>query len=210
MKKSINAEKVVTSRRNVLRGTALAGAAALTGGVAHASMMPRPVPSVPRMHRSSPVITVESASGEMAEAAPADLSGLERVRQELVDPPFAPEHEQVASGPPKIVEIEMVTHERLMTIDEDTGASIWALTSSICLPERSRQARTVGALVPGVREEGLRIGVLEDLAVGHEDDAVSGLAGEAHLVSDDHHGHPLAGEVGHECEDALHQFRVEC
>ncbi|WP_306024888.1 copper-containing nitrite reductase [Oceaniradius stylonematis] len=134
MKKSINAEKVVTSRRNVLRGTALAGAAALTGGVAHASMMPRPVPSVPRMHRSSPVITVESASGEMAEAAPADLSGLERVRQELVDPPFAPEHEQVASGPPKIVEIEMVTHERLMTIDEDTGASIWALTYNGSVP----------------------------------------------------------------------------
>jgi nitrite reductase (NO-forming) len=134
MRKSINVEQTVTSRRNVLRGTAFAGAAALTGGAAHASLLSRPMPKTPRMGHLRPVITVESAPDTMAEAAPADLSGLERVRQVLVDPPFAPEHEQVASGPPKIVEIEMVTHERLMTVDEDTGASIWALTYNGSVP----------------------------------------------------------------------------
>ncbi|WP_349362893.1 MAG: copper-containing nitrite reductase [Roseitalea porphyridii] len=134
MRKSINAEQVLTSRRNVLRGTALAGAAALTGGVAQASLLPRHAPAVSARTRRPPVIKVEAGPDAMADAAPADLSGLERVRQELVDPPFAPEHEQVASGPPKIVEIEMVTHERLMTVDEDTGASIWALTYNGSVP----------------------------------------------------------------------------
>jgi nitrite reductase (NO-forming) len=134
MRKSINAEQVLTSRRNVLRGTALAGAAALTGGVAQASLLPRHAPAVSAGTKRPPVIKVEAGPDAMADAAPADLSGLERVRQELVDPPFAPEHEQVASGPPKIVEIEMVTHERLMTVDEDTGASIWALTYNGSVP----------------------------------------------------------------------------
>ncbi|QBK31947.1 copper-containing nitrite reductase [Roseitalea porphyridii] len=134
MRKSINAEQVLTSRRNVLRGTALAGAAALTGGVAQASLLPRHAPAVSAGTRRPPIIKVEAGPDAMADAAPADLSGLERVRQELVDPPFAPEHEQVASGPPKIVEIEMVTHERLMTVDEDTGASIWALTYNGSVP----------------------------------------------------------------------------
>lgn len=129
-----NYDKLLTSRRNILRGTALAGAAALTGGMAHASMMPHHVPALPAGQRQYPVLTVESAPGEMAAAAPADLSGLQRVRQELVAPPFAPAHEQVASGPPKIVEIELVTHERLMTVDEDTGASIWALTYNGSVP----------------------------------------------------------------------------
>ncbi|MEQ8941503.1 MAG: copper-containing nitrite reductase, partial [Roseitalea porphyridii] len=134
MKKLINTDQVVTSRRNVLRGTALAGAAALTGGVAQASLLQHHAPAVSAGTRRPPVIKVEAGPDAMADAAPADLSGLERVRQELVDPPFAPEHEQVASGPPKIVEIEMVTHERLMTVDEDTGASIWALTYNGSVP----------------------------------------------------------------------------
>lgn len=63
-----------------------------------------------------------------------DLSGYTRVKQELVAPPFAPEHQQVASGGPKIIEIYMETTERLMIVDEDTGASIWALTYNGSVP----------------------------------------------------------------------------
>jgi nitrite reductase (NO-forming) len=40
-------------------------------------------------------------------AAPEDLSGLERIKRRLVAPPFVHEHEQVASGAPRIVEFEM-------------------------------------------------------------------------------------------------------
>jgi len=56
------------------------------------------------------------------------------VKQELVAPPFAPAHEQVATGGPKIIEITMETTERLMVVDEDTGASIWALTYNGSVP----------------------------------------------------------------------------
>ncbi|OOY18933.1 nitrite reductase, copper-containing [Thioclava sp. DLFJ5-1] len=62
------------------------------------------------------------------------MSGYTRVQQELVAPPFAPKHEQVATGGPKIVEIRMETREVLLTVDEDTGASIWALTYNGSVP----------------------------------------------------------------------------
>ena len=62
------------------------------------------------------------------------MSGYTRVKQELVAPPFAPAHEQVATGGPKIIEITMETEERLMVVDEDTGASIWAFTYNGSVP----------------------------------------------------------------------------
>ena len=34
---------------------------------------------------------------------PEDVSSLERVTQELVDPPFLPEHQQVYDGEPRVV-----------------------------------------------------------------------------------------------------------
>ncbi len=123
-----------TSRRNVLRGSVLAGAAAMTGAAALA--MPQRAPaSLGRANATS--ARLYKAAGEVApesNAKPADLSGYTRVRQEMVAPPFAPEHEQVATGGPKIVEITLETAERLMVVDEDTGASIWALTYNGSVP----------------------------------------------------------------------------
>ena len=121
-----------TSRRGLLGGAALAGAAALAGGAARAQPSARraPIPMTPRL---APEVTQVQAEA-IARATPADLSGLERVQQRLVPPPFAPAHEQVASGPPKIVEITMTIQERLMVVDEDTGASIWALTYNGSVP----------------------------------------------------------------------------
>ena len=62
-----------------------------------------------------------------------EIMKLPRVRQELVPPPFAPEHEQVASGGPKVVEVTMVTHEVLWEVD-DQGAETWALTFNGSVP----------------------------------------------------------------------------
>ena len=62
-----------------------------------------------------------------------DIASLPRVRQELVAPPFMPEHEQVASGGPKIVEVEMTIEEKLMEVDDD-GASIWAFSFNGSVP----------------------------------------------------------------------------
>lgn len=129
MTKRINPGLMPTSRRNVLRGSMLAGAAAVAGGAGFAQTK-RPPAS------KSPAPLYKQGSGGAAEntARPADLSGYTRVRQELVAPPFAPKHEHVATGGPKIVEIEMVTEERLMVVDEDTGASVWALTYNGSVP----------------------------------------------------------------------------
>lgn len=133
MSKYVNPGLVQTSRRNVLRGSLLAGAAAMTAGGALAS---------PAMRRVAPPVSARPAAPEfiLAEAqaqsaAPkADLSGYTRVKQELVAPPFAPQHEQVATGGPKIVEIRMETQEVLLTVDEDTGATVWALTYNGSVP----------------------------------------------------------------------------
>ncbi len=122
-----------TSRRNVLRGSMLAGAAAFTGITSTAAQArqrkaPMIKPRAPSAHFVAEEIKAQT------DALPVDLSGYTRVKQELVAPPFAPQHEQVATGGPKIIEITMVTEERLMVVDEDTGASIWAFTYNGSVP----------------------------------------------------------------------------
>lgn len=128
----INPGLMMTGRRNLLRGAVLASAAAVTGATALAT------PRTPKLNIANATSAkLYKAAGEPpadSTAKPADLSGYTRVRQELVAPPFAPAHEQVATGGPKIVEITMETTERLMVVDEDTGASVWALTYNGSVP----------------------------------------------------------------------------
>lgn len=129
MTKFINPGLAPTNRRNMLRGSVLAGAAAVTGTIASGAAPRRGAGavSIPEMPKADTIRAQTSA-------APADLSGYTRVRQDLVAPPFAPEHEQVATGGPKIIEIYMETTERLMVVDEDTGAEVWALTYNGSVP----------------------------------------------------------------------------
>jgi nitrite reductase (NO-forming) len=56
----------------------------------------------------------------------ANLKGMERVKQELVTPPFVPEHDQVAKGEPKIVEIVMTIEEK--EIEVSKGVYVQAMT----------------------------------------------------------------------------------
>ena len=132
MTKFFNPGLTKTNRRNVLRGSLFAGAAVATGAGAM---------TTPRRQYMSKADTVsknlyKTAAEQVKDmsAEPADLSGYTRVKQELVAPPYAPEHEQVATGGPKIVEITMETTERLMVVDEDTDASVWALTYNGSVP----------------------------------------------------------------------------
>lgn len=132
MTKFINPSLMKTSRRNVLRGSMLAGAAAMTGAGAMAA------PRTPKLHginaASAKIYNTAGKEEAASDAKPADLSGYTRVKQELVPPPFAPAHEQVATSGPKIIEITMETEERLMVVDEDNGAEIWALTYNGSVP----------------------------------------------------------------------------
>ncbi len=75
---------------------------------------------------SAAAATLATVSPAVAEEA-ADLSKLPRVKQKLVLPPFLPEHEQVATGGPKIVEVTLNIEEKKMTLD-DEGTEVWALT----------------------------------------------------------------------------------
>lgn len=132
MTKFINPGLTKTSRRNVLRGSVLAGAAAVAGAGALARQ--RPV-KFDKINEAS--AKLYKAAGEQkadSTAKPADLSGYTRIKQELVAPPFAPAHEQVATGGPKIIEVTMETTEKLMVVDEDTGAEVWALTYNGSVP----------------------------------------------------------------------------
>ncbi len=133
MRKLLDTKNLNVNRRNLLRGGLLAGAAvAAVGAGANAQpKMPKPMLVTPR---ELPVHKVAAVASAETKAKPADLTGYERVKQELVQPPFAPKHEQVATGAPKIVEVTMTIEEKLMVVDEDTGASIWALTYNGSVP----------------------------------------------------------------------------
>lgn len=57
---------------------------------------------------------------------------LERITQEMVMPPLVPEHEQVATGGPKVVEVTFEIQEKKMEVAP--GDSIWALTFNGSVP----------------------------------------------------------------------------
>ena len=132
MTKYINPGLVKTNRRNVLRGSLLAAGAAAVGGAAMGGAMRKPAPLA--TPRSAAPQFIQAEAQAQAAAPKVDLSGYTRVKQELVAPPFAPVHDQVAKGGPKIVEITLETQEVLLTVDEDTGAQIWALTYNGSVP----------------------------------------------------------------------------
>ena len=120
-----NPNLMQTNRRDVLRGSILFGATAMTGLVATgawagAGAAKRPMPA-PSLRGASPRFLRAQAEAQAA-AAPVDLSRYERVRQNLVAPPFAPAHQEVATTPPRIV------------VDEETEASIRALTCNGSVP----------------------------------------------------------------------------
>ena len=76
----------------------------------------------------------DASVGKAATMAPkVDLSSLPRVKQKLVAPPFAPEHEQVATGGPKIIEVEMTIIEKQVEIDE-AGTKVWVFAYEGSVP----------------------------------------------------------------------------
>ncbi|MEO8758816.1 MAG: copper-containing nitrite reductase [Devosia sp.] len=73
-----------------------------------------------------------SLSAHAEESAPAqgpapDLSTLPREKITLVSPPFVHEHEQIATGGPKIKEVTLTIQEKQLVLD-DYGTTIQAMT----------------------------------------------------------------------------------
>ncbi|GLQ56616.1 nitrite reductase, copper-containing [Devosia nitrariae] len=77
--------------------------------------------------------TMLPAAAQEAEAAPVDLSTLRREKVELLPPPFAHPHEQIASGGPKIVEFTLTIEEKLHEVDYE-GTKLWAMTFNGSVP----------------------------------------------------------------------------
>lgn len=71
--------------------------------------------------------------GGPAQAKSADRDKLERVAVALVAPPFVHEHEQIATGAPKIVQFRMVIEEKPMVVDRD-GTTLRAMTFNGSMP----------------------------------------------------------------------------
>jgi nitrite reductase (NO-forming) len=69
----------------------------------------------------------------IADDAKTDISKLPRVKQKMVAPPFLPEHEQVVTGGPKIVEVTFTIEEKKIVIDND-GTEIWAFAYDGSVP----------------------------------------------------------------------------
>ncbi|KQW31647.1 nitrite reductase [Rhizobium sp. Root274] len=102
------------TRRTMLTGAAIAGALApvIASTVAHAEGAP---------------ITTDPA------AVAADIAKLERVKVELVRPPFVHAHTQKAEGGPKVVEFTLTIQEKKIVID-DAGTEVNAMTFNGSVP----------------------------------------------------------------------------
>jgi len=61
----------------------------------------------------------------------ANMNEMERVTQNLVDPPYLPEHSQIATGSPKIVEIKMVIEEKELEIAPDVFIHAFTFNGSV-------------------------------------------------------------------------------
>ena len=104
MSKLNKGNEVQLSRRNLLAVTALTAAAA--------SLV---------------------SNSTLADGVAVDVSKLPRVQQKLVAPPFLPEHEQVATSGPKVIEVTLTIEEKKIVIDKE-GTEIWAFAYNGTVP----------------------------------------------------------------------------
>ena len=105
---NVDLSQTGVSRRALFAGTAAVGAGVLLAGAALSQTR------------------AQSRSED-------EIAALPRVTQKMVAPPFLPEHEQVATSGPKVVEVTLVIEEKIMSVD-DHGAEIWAFTFNGSVP----------------------------------------------------------------------------
>lgn len=105
-------EEMSLSRRTLLAGAVVLG---VTGSVLG----------------SAKAMAGEPAPKNMGKAP--DLSKLERVKVELVAPPFVHAHEARASGKPKVVEFTLTIEEKTLVLD-DEGTEVHAMTFNGSVP----------------------------------------------------------------------------
>lgn len=73
------------------------------------------------------------AGAAPAAEVPSAAKGLQRVDEELVAPPFVPEHEQVVKDRPKVVRVRLEIQEKQVALGPD-GAKVWVMTFGGTVP----------------------------------------------------------------------------
>ena len=68
-----------------------------------------------------------------ADLSSDDIGGLPRIKQDLVEPPLVPMHEQISPGGPVIVEVELLAREVKKVVD-GAGTEVHALTFNGSIP----------------------------------------------------------------------------
>jgi len=115
-----NTLEFAANRRSFLKATGFASASALAGAALAGA--------------TGPTLADAAATPTLLKkVAAVDVSSLPRVKQQMVAPPFLPEHEQVATAGPRIVEVTLNIEEKKMVIDDD-GTEVWAMTYNGSVP----------------------------------------------------------------------------
>src|SRR5690606_36789731 len=113
--RSANQEKKeMTHTHCIARSSFLVGSAAAGAGVPFA-------------------FSAQGLAQGLTPAEPVDFDSLERVRVDLLPPPFVHAHDQVATGGPRIVEFRLVSEEKPMVVD-DLRTTLRAMTFGGTLP----------------------------------------------------------------------------
>ena len=107
------------SRRQLLTVASGAGAATMLGGALDTA-----AGRVPPRHTPTKDASIDD---------PVNVDRLERVTQKLVRPPFVPDHDQIVSGAPKVVQVRLVIEEKPLVIDDD-GTTVQAMTFNGSVP----------------------------------------------------------------------------
>ncbi len=117
--------KIPLDRRDFLKASAL-----IPGSAVAASLVSATVANNALAYGTNDSSLFTGLCSSMSED---EIMKLPRVKQDLVAPPGAPQHEQVASGGPRVIEVTLVTHEMRWQVD-DLGAEVWALTYNGSVP----------------------------------------------------------------------------
>lgn len=111
------------SRRNFFT-TSMAGGLALATGSAVASAATR----------TDEMLRIAGVTPSAVLGGAVDVDKLERVKVKLVPPPHVHAHEQSTKAAPRVIEFRMVIEEKKMVIDEESGATLQAMTFDGSMP----------------------------------------------------------------------------
>src|SRR5829696_1549084 len=166
-----------------------------------------PLKPMPGWSNLTPMMTLPASASSFMRVpssnSSAALSATSTSTPSLASSPASPQAARLRARPSPATAAFVLMSRILLLLLPRVGASV--------LEDLAEEV--AGAVRARVGEEFLGGVLLHDLAVGHEEHAVGGGAGEAHLVGHHDHGHGLAllrpGELDHHVEDLLDHLGVQ-